>query len=231
MRTSLILPLTLLAASAGMCAEDAVRSFDDGVFVSEADPVMRVRIDPVFKYLGSDQFILKEVASVDRHHWVKATNGEVQALIVIQFEGYLDGIDGRYRFSLPAEENIAGSNYRFSPEAVHLGDHDYIHNTWAFDNRANAIENPGAESDRTLTFLAKHGYRIEDALIMSRAVRAVGDDSRKEIILFYMEPLASSGHDIADFPDGGPVSQEYDRFSAEVVARGQAVFEVLPEQG
>ena len=115
MKTSLIVSLVLLAASAGVSAEDEVRSFDDGVFVSEADPAMRVRIDPVFKYLGSDQFILKEVASVDRHHWVKATNGEVQALIVFQFEGYLDGIDGRYRFSLPDAENIGTNGLICSP--------------------------------------------------------------------------------------------------------------------
>ena len=118
-------------------------------------------------------------------------------------------------------------NYRFSLKRVRLGADDYVHNTWAFNNRESAQNNPGRESDRTLKLLEEKGLSLEDGLIMSRYVRAVGDDARREIIIFYMEPLTRSGHGLDDFPDGGPVLESYDRLSSEVKARGESVFEVL----
>ena len=55
-------------------------------------------------------------------------------------------------------------------------------------------------------------------------MRAVGDDARRELILFYMEPLALHGHTLADFPDGEPPQVAYDRLSAGVKERSLAVF-------
>ena len=224
-------PVLLLAMFINVsgCVAEPTRSFSGGVFHSEFDPEIRVRIDPAFRYLGYDRFVLKEIADVERHHWVKSTDGVVDALVVFQFEGLLDGKGAPYEFNIPAGEGIAGSNYRFTPEPVRLGDQEYVHNTWAFDNRASAAENPGAESNRTLQFLARHDLRIDDGLIMSRYVRAVGDEQRKEIILFYMEPLSRSGHKIDEFQDGDPPTEKFDRLSANVVARGRAVIEVLSE--
>lgn len=63
---------------------------------------------------------------------------------------------------------------------------------------------------------------------MARYVRAVGEDARKEVIIFYMEPLRRNGHDISEFPDGGPAMESYDRLSSEIVARARSAFEVLP---
>jgi hypothetical protein len=95
-------------------------------------------------------FVLKETADVERYHWVRVCDGQIEAMIVIQFEGLLDGVEGNYQFGIPDEEDIAGSNYRFSARRIRLGEHEYVHNTWAFDNRESAEDNPGAESDRTI---------------------------------------------------------------------------------
>ena len=148
-------------------------------------------------------------------------------MIIFQFERMLDGVEGSYEFSIPGGEFIAGSNYRFSPHPVRLGDQEYVHNTWAFDNRVSATKNPDAESARTLTLLAKHDLNIDDGLIMSRYVRAVGDDRRGELILFYIEPLSRSGHTIEEFPDGESRTDIYDVLATDMVARGRAVMEVV----
>lgn len=191
---------------------------------------MRVRIAPGFEYLGPESFLLGETHEAERHHFVKRDVNEVTALLVFQFERILDGVPGQYEFNIPPEEHIAGSNYRFASQPVRLGAHDYVHNTWAFNTRESARNNPGRESDRTLRVLDEHGYRIDDGLIMARYVRAVGDDQRKEVIIFYMEPLQRSGHDISDFPDGGPAAESFDRLSSAVVARARDAFEVLPDE-
>lgn len=222
--------LTLGALALTACVAQPLRHFGDGVFVSEAHPPMQVRIDAGFEYLGQDNFLLGEGGThgVERHHWVRSEQGQVSAMIVFQFEQILDGVEGQYEFSVPPEKYIAASNYRFAPGLVRLGEHDYLHNTWAFDTRVSAIANPGKESDQTLKLLAARGYTIADELIMSRFVRSVGEDQRREVILFYLEPLRPHGHALSEFPDRGPPSDAFDRVSAVVDANARAAFEVLP---
>lgn len=210
------------------CGPAPLRTFDDGLLISSSDPAMTVRIASDFEYLGPESFLLGETHEAERHHFVKRDGNEVTALLVFQFERILDGVPGKYEFNVPPEEYIAGSNYRFSSEPVALGSHNYVHNTWAFDTRESARKNPGKESDRTLRLLESRGYSIEDGLIMARYVRAVGDDQRKEVIIFYMEPLRRNGHDIGEFPDGGPALESFDRLSALIVNRARRAFDVLP---
>jgi hypothetical protein len=194
-----------------------------------AEPAVRLPIPGGFRFLGGLVFDLGEKARVDRRLLARVEGDRVEALLVLQFEGFLPGVEGRYAFSIPPADQLAGSNYRFSPEPVGLGGQRWVHNTWAFDNAAAARENPGYESDRTIRFLADQGLELPSQLIMSRFVRAVGEDARRELILFYMEPLALHGHTVADFPDGGPPSEAYDRLSAEVTERSLAVFQGLEE--
>ena len=196
--------------------------------MSVADPAMSVQIASDFEYLGSETFLLGETHEAERHHFVILDGKEVSALLVFQFERVLDGVPGQYEFNIPPEEDIAGSNYRFASHPVRLGSHEYVHNTWAFNNRESARENPGKESDRTLRLIERHDYRIDDGLIMARYVRAVGDDKRKELIVFYMESLQKNGHNIDDFPDGEPPTANFDNLSAAVVARARDAFEILP---
>ena len=230
-----VLATTAAAAESSLPAAPE-RGIVDSVFVSESVPPLEIRIDDRFQYLERDRFVLKEIAHADRHHWVALRDGgpsegrrtkQVEAMIVLQFEGFLDGVDDHYRYRIPSGDNVAGSNYRFSTEAVELGGADYIHNTWAYDNAENARNNPGAEADRTRRLLAKRGYAMDDAVVMSRWVRVVGEERRDELIIFYIEPLANFGHRIEEFPDGGPVSEVFDRLSERVTRRGLESFEVL----
>lgn len=226
LRNLLVSIIALLAVFA--CVATPLRSFSGGVLVSESAPEMSVRIAADFKYLGPDTFLLGQTHEAERHHFVRLDDDEVTALLVFQFERILDGIPGQYEFNIPPDEHIAGSNYRFAQQPVQLGLHDYVHNTWVFNTRESARNNPGRESDRTLELLDKRGYRLDDGLIMARYVRAVGEDARKEVIIFYMEPLRRNGHDISEFPDGGPAMESFDRLSSEIVARARSAFEVLP---
>ena len=218
----------LLAVCA--CSPTALRSFDSGLLLSKADPAMKVRIDPAFEYLGPETFMLGDSHEAERHHFVRRDANDVAALLVFQFERILDGVPGQYEFDVPPEEHLAGSNYRFSAQPVRLGSDDYVHNTWAFSNRESAEQNPGKESDRTLRLLEEHGYQLADGLIMARYVRAVGEDQRKEVIIFYMEPLQRNGYDLSEFPDGGPKLESFDKLSETIVARAHDTFQVLPNE-
>jgi len=236
-RAPAVLVLLSLAGAAGAAGPGrpvgaaADRRFDpeSRVFRSTATPPLRLRVPPGFDYLGRLEFPLKGVAWVDRHLFADREGGRARRLIVLQFEGFLDGVDGAYRFRIPRGEGISGGNYRFSPEPVRLGGQEYVHNTWAFDQEKNAAEEPGAESYRTLRFLRERGVVLDAELIISRFVRAVGDDARHELILFYMEPLQASGHRLAEFPDGGPPRPAYDTLSAAVTRRSLDCLHLLED--
>ena len=230
-----VLAATVVAAEPSLPSAPE-RGIADGVFVSESTPPLEIRIDDRFQYLGRDRFVLKEIAHADRHHWVAVRDGgpsgegrakQVEAMIVLQFEGFLDGVEDHYRYGIPSGDDVAGSNYRFSTEAVELGGAEYIHNTWAYDNAENARNNPGAEADRTRRLLAERGYAMDDAVVRSRWVRVIGEERRDELIIFSIEPLANFGHRIEEFPDGGPVSEVFDRLDERVTQRGLESFEVL----
>lgn len=197
------------------------------IFRSASDPRMAVRIAPGYRYLGRLEFPLGETAWVDRHYWVETDADRVERLVVFQFEQLLPSAEGRYRFVIPEPANQGGSDYRYSPAPVELGGHEYVHNTWAFDLEASARSGPGKESDRTLRLFEQLGLRCEPELVMSRYVRAVGDDARKEVILFYMEPLSATGNSLAGLASEDPASGVYDRLSARVTERSREAFEVI----
>jgi hypothetical protein len=225
-----LLALSLNVVLIVHASDSPQRYIKDGVFISTADPEFRIRVDERFSYIGNTELVLKKIAHCDRHYWVDTTTDKtIRAMVVLQFEGFLDGVNEKYQFSVP-EEDAAGSNYRFSPKLVRIGNSDYVHNTWAFSHAADAKQNSGAESERTIEFLSGRGYKLDNELIMSRFVRAVGDESRKEFIVFYMEPLRTHGHSLADFPDGGPASQVYDRLSALITERSISAITFLSDK-
>ena len=197
--------------------------------MSSAEPSLEVRIAPEFDYLGSDSFTLNERAAVERHIWVKAPKGEVEAFIVFQFEGLLDGIEGAYSFGIPEGGNLL-YNYNIDAERVRLGALDYVHSTWAFDIEASAAQAPEAESARTMALMVEKGLKLPRELMMSRYVTEVGPERRDELILFYMEPVAFTGKRLADLEDSDEGRAAYAAWAAELTARGLLAFRVAGQQ-
>lgn len=220
--------IACLLAGQAAYSEDH-RYVSDSIFVSESTPPIRIRVKEDFKYLGNSSFILKDIANVDRHHWVLADDAEIEAMVIFQFEGLRDGVDGRYQFGIPEGADIAGSNFRYSPKRLYLGNDSYVHNTWAYDNGESVKNSPGAESSFTARLLEEHGYTMQDHLIMSRFVREVGPKQRDELIVFYIEPLSNYHKTLDQFPDGGPANEDFDRLSEEITRRSLNVIQVLAD--
>lgn len=207
----------------------AGRRWEAPVFVSDTLPTLALRLEG-FSYAGRDSFRLRDVATVERHHFVDLdAEGVVERMVVVHLEGFLESAEGAYRFGVPPPEGRAGGDFRFSEAPVRLGQRSFVHNTWAFDLAASAAESPGGEAARTRAFLRERGHRLTDALVMSRFVRAVGEAARHEIILFYLEPLAAQGLGLEDLDPGGPPSERYDRVHRAVTERSLAALEVLAD--
>ena len=61
---------------------------------------------------------------------------------------------------------------------------------------------------------------------MSRFATEVGNDHRSELIVFYIEPLSRNQASLAEFPDGGPANENFDRLSHAVTRRSLAAVEL-----
>ena len=151
--------------------------------------------------------------------------GGIDRLIILQFEHYIDGAQGRYKFAIPGV--LAGSNYRFSPHRIDLGGFGFVHNTWAFDFAENVSRNPSAESADTLELIRGGELQLDAELIMSRFVTEVGPSSRAELILFYLEPFADNGLTLIGLGESDVPRADYDAVSRSLTQRSLLAFDSL----
>ena len=230
-RQNLSVALTVLAL--GACSQSPSREagperhFADGTFTSSRLPPVSISVEEDFQYLGATTFELGGEAHVDRHHLVDVgPDGQVERILILHFEGFLPECEETYRYRIPSGQNAAGPDFRFTLEPVHLGDHEYIHNTWFFSAQENIKANPDRELDRSARLLESHGYTLPGELRMSRFVRIVDEEAKHEFIIFYLEPLAPTGLRASQFVEGGAGAAVFDGLSAEVTARSLAAFRV-----
>jgi hypothetical protein len=170
------------------------RRFEDGELLSDVSPPMRIRVDPSFAYLGASSLELKGLALAERHYLVDADGRRVRRMLVVQFEGFLASNDEAYRYRLPDPVILGGETY----------------GTWVFCySVAEAVaEDPAAESADMLRVLSDHALTLEDAQIMARFARIVGEDARHEVLLFYHENVRDLGYSLRELCEDGAVRQE-----------------------
>jgi hypothetical protein len=138
---------------------------------------------PALRYLGVDSFALKGIAHVERYFFAETSGGVVRRLLAFQFEDILPGVDEIYRWQLRSPRLIGGETY---------------HSAFVFSVPSQVLAEPNAEIARTVAFLGRQGLRLEDEQLVARFARVIGDDRRHEFIIFYNEPLAATGHALAE---------------------------------
>jgi hypothetical protein len=104
---------------------------------------------------------------------------------MIQFEGFLPGVDEFYRYNLAGKPVVA--NYPFRS------------NGYAFNIVESINANPKSESAATYPFLESQGFSVPDELMMWRSLTVADKARNKEMIIFYIEDVKSTGLTIADF--------------------------------
>lgn len=166
--------------------------YDGAVLSSDIGLALPLRVATDFRYVGSVAFVLKELAQVERHHFVDARPAP-RRLIVVQFEAFLPGVGSSYRYALKDTVTLGGEIYGRMTNILRVG-----------EERA---EQPGAEMDRTADFLASRGIVLADEHAVARYARIVGDDRRREILVFY--------HEVGGNTDG-------------IYARAERAFEPMP---
>jgi hypothetical protein len=171
------------ASAQRRAADEQARVVKGQVLTSARLPAIRMRFDKGFKYVGSQKFVLYERAQAEQHFFVDAdARRRIRRMYMLQFEGYLPGIDASYDYE--------------AKETVSLGGVDYIVNVENVPNvKAALAQQPESDAARAVAFIEGKGYHVPEAVRYQRFVRLVDESKRNEFIMLYIEDAGASQAD------------------------------------
>jgi hypothetical protein len=203
-----------VTASHSAGAQQQARSVKGQVLNSTELPAIRLKFSKEFKYIGSQDFILYDVARAEQHFFVDADKqGRIRRMYWVQFEGYLPGNTNTYRYKVNKTVNIGGL--------------DFIADAYARNVKAN----PGrADSDgsRARAFLEKKGYGMaSDEVLSQRLVHMVDEAKRNELMVIYLEDLSGMKLTVGDLAPGGSAAARWEDVSKGLLEQAVKGMEVL----
>ncbi|HEX4931663.1 MAG TPA: hypothetical protein VFV33_00705 [Gemmatimonadaceae bacterium] len=163
------------------------------VVAHPSDPAADVVIAAEFSFLGRVRATVMDGKATSEQYWfVRSDAGRIARMVVVHFERWKDGVEGRFDYP----------TFRLQ----RIGSHDYLHQSFPLEREcALATREVRAMMQRARLRLAKE-------CIATRFVRAASADKRSEIILFYVEPVdtlpSTEGLGLGGLPVG------YDRVGA-----------------
>jgi hypothetical protein len=172
-------------------------------------PAIQLEFAKSFKYVGTQSFILYDVARAEQYFFVDSDKqGRIKRLYWIQFEGYLPN-------------NTHAYDYKVNKQ-VTIGGFDFIADAYA----RNIKGNPGrsdSDSNRARVFLESKGYRMgSDDILSQRLVHLVDDAKRNELMIIYLEDLSPMGLTAADLEANGKAHAKWEEISKGLLERAQA---------
>jgi hypothetical protein len=150
------------------------RAVTNGVLTSASDPAVRIRVDPAFKHIGAQRFILRNVADAEQHVFVDAAGDRVTRMYWIQFEKYLPGRGGTYAYESDAALTAWGL-----PLRSHV-------------RRFAEPPVPDSDRQRVHDLIARAGLTVPSPSVRARLVYLPTDDRRQELMIIYLEAAGAA---------------------------------------
>lgn len=203
-----------LPASMPASADDTSRPVNDNIVLSSTNPSLAIKIDESLSFLGRHPIRIRDVAAGERIVFADTDGTKVRRLFILQFEGFLPGIDGYYRYDLSASPVVAGYPFRS--------------NGFAFNLAASLENEPGGEAADTGRFLVAQGLEAPRDWAMWRSLTVTDVARRNELILFYVEDAADHGLTLAEIYEPGTfrATPAWIRLQAEMEQRANAAFQL-----
>ena len=152
----------------------------------------------------------RDVAAGERFVFVDAEEESVKRLFLVQFEAFLEGVDDYFRYDLSKSPTVAGYPFRS--------------NGFAFDVTESRRRDPGSESSLTAEFLEANGYAVPAEWMMWRSLTVTDLERKSEIILFYVEDVASTGLTLTDLYENDRDTEAWRSIQAELKERASTAF-------
>ncbi len=162
------------------CRDTAANRYVKGNTVfSDSEPEIAIQVDDAFAYAGRQSFILFSNSNVTQFYFVKDKGKKVNALITIQFEGYLPEINQVYNYKIKDSVMLDGAGYLYS----------------TVYNQPPKVLNDTIQSDvwHRFSFLNARGYGLPDEVIGYRFVKLIDETKRKEMLIIYNEDVKNTG--------------------------------------
>jgi hypothetical protein len=161
--------LSLVASRAG-----AQRRIDGNTLVSDTLPAIELTLDSSFAYLGTQRFILYDVATAEQFFFAETDGKRIKRYLWVQFEGYLPGNNHTYDYSADATTTMWGRS---------------IHRTSELRQIPLTEQRPASDGARARQFLRDRGLTLGPRVLYHRLVWLLDTPARHELMLIYMEDL------------------------------------------
>lgn len=190
------------------------RSVSKNKIVSLENPIVRIEVDEQLPHVGILNWILKNVAQVERYVYASHdAEKRIRRLFIAQFEAYLPDVKGGYTFEVK--------------NPTRLGDFDYQTDIGVYNFAERIAANPGAEPEVTKALFDQNGLKVDDDYLVARYARITDAvDKRRELILFYFENLRDSGFTRAQLEANGKPTPEGEKLFREFATRAARSFKI-----
>jgi hypothetical protein len=201
----LILVYATVARSIEQSQSLPIRKIDGQTLSSSNVPKATLKFDKAFKYVGTQSFVLYDVANAEQHFFVDADKDKrVKRLYWIQFEGYLPSNTHTYKYQ--------------SNKVVKIGHLDFFADAYARNTKATPSR-AGSDGTRAQEFLRSKGFTIGDEVIFQRLVHMTDKTNRNELMIIYLEDLSTLGMTAAELAPGGAKAASWQKVSDALLER------------
>jgi hypothetical protein len=158
------------------------RTVEGNLITSDAQPAIRMRIDPALIYAGMVSMVLGGTAQAESFQFVAAdAHRRIMRHLTVQFEHFLDSApDKHYNYSTDRTETFAGVEYQTDLRVVPAR----LFHEQPLD--------PESDMAQIATLLTGQGYTMpyhQEYVVFKRMVRLLGHARRAELLLVYTEAL------------------------------------------
>jgi hypothetical protein len=198
-RSSLAVAAVALLGSAPAVGQ---RHLDGHRLRSDSLPRAVFTFDSTLTYLGTQSFILYDVARAEQHFFGELDGKRLKRFVWVQFEGDLPDNAHTYDYSRFPTVLVSGRAFHHN-ETIRVSD--------------GTAPRPGSDGARMWDFLKVRGYTLGSALLYQRLVWLLDQPARNEVMVIYMEDL-----------DGVP-AQRRQALLAQLPGRATRVFRITDQ--
>ena len=165
----------VITADAG--AQTASYTVTNGRILSAMQPEIRLDVDTALHYVGSQRWILYNVAQAEQHLFVQRATDGVERFLWVQFEEYVPSSNGRYDYSKDSPVAAFGRELRTSKQL------------WNVPTTEARPESDGVYSRK---LLREHGITLPPQMLYERFIYLPDTSRRRELMVIYAERANSA---------------------------------------
>ena len=173
---SLVFAVAMAAPSAGaVVAQSAPYTVAKGVIMSQMQPAIRLQLDSALEYVGSQRWVLYDVAQAEQHLFVQRSAAGVERFLWVQFEEYIPSVNSRYDYSGDTPLSAFGRELRISKQV------------WTVPTTEQRPASDGAHARR---MLRDHGMVLPSKMLYERFIYLPDSTHRRELMVIYAQRLS-----------------------------------------